>query len=140
MSLAAFLPSVFAIIEKIIPDKQAAAAAKLKVLELEQQGELAKLEAVKALNIAQTEINKAEATNPNLFVSGWRPAIGWVSVSGVGYSFVLRPLLSWIAPLVGLDIPPPLDTAELFTLLMGMLGLGGLRTYERLNGVIPKGK
>lgn len=83
----------------------------------------------------QMNTNTAEASNPSLFVAGWRPFVGWVC--GMGFAVtVLGPLLSWLAELFGKTVAfPPLDTQALMTLLMGMLGLGGMRTVEKMKGV-----
>lgn len=89
------------------------------------------------LDIAQTEVNKAEATNPSLFVAGWRPAIGWVCAAALGYQFMLYPLLSWFAVAVlGTDkAPPGLNMSELFPLIFGMLGIAGMRSFDKLKGI-----
>ena len=130
------------IVEKLIPDPQAQAQAKLKMLEMGQKGELAFLDADVKLALGQMEINKAEASSPSLFKGGWRPAVGWSCCFGLIYEFLARPLLPFFATLAGQEVPPlpPLDTATLMTLLMGMLGLGGMRSYERVSGNIPPGK
>ena len=86
----------------------------------------------------QLEINKVEAANPSLFVSGWRPFVGWVCGCGLVYSFVGQPLLSWYSSLHSMGIPPSLDMGTLLTTLGGLLGLGGLRTVEKINGVASK--
>ena len=76
----------------------------------------------------QAEINKVEAQNRSVFVSGWRPFIGWVCGLAFGFHYIVMPLL-----LAYTDIKPvEFDTNSLFTVLMGMLGLGGLRTYEKI--------
>lgn len=133
--IAALLPIIGSIIEKVIPDPQAAADAKLKALDLAQRGELAQLEADTKMALAQIDVNKAEATT-DLFRGGWRPATGWVCVLGLAYSFLLRPLLPWVAAVAGFTVPPlpPLDGDTLMVLLTGMLGLGGFRTFERIKG------
>jgi len=89
-----------------------------------------------ALKQGQLEINKAEAQNPNWFVAGWRPAIGWTGALALSYQFVVQPLLTWGAHLYGINVAPPnLDTGMLFNLILAMLGLGGFRTFEKLKGV-----
>lgn len=90
----------------------------------------------------QVEINKIEAANSNLFVSGWRPAVGWVGVAAMAYQFVLYPFLvwgwhamqaaGWIS--IGLTEPPMLDTDSLWVILSGILGLGVFRTTEKIKG------
>lgn len=131
-AIAAMLPGL---LDKIIPDPSAAAEAKLKALELAQKGELATLDADMRLMLAQADINKAEAST-DLFRGGWRPACGWVCAAGLAYTFLIRPVLPWVASLAGAEVRamPEIDTDTLMVLLTGMLGLGGLRTVERLKG------
>lgn len=131
-ALVSMLPGI---LDKIIPDPAAAADAKLKALELAQRGELATLDADLRLMLAQADINKAEAST-DLFRGGWRPACGWVCAAGLAYTFLLRPVLPWLASLAGADVQamPEIDTDTLMVLLTGMLGLGGLRTVERIRG------
>jgi len=133
--IAALLPLVGTILDKIIPDPQAAAAAKLEALRLAQTGELAVLDAETKLAIGQLEVNKAEAST-DIFRGGWRPACGWVCAAGLGYTFLLRPLLPWLVQVAGWNVPtlPAIDSEALMALLFGMLGLGGLRTFERVKG------
>lgn len=131
-ALVSMLPGI---LDKIIPDPAAAADAKLKALELAQRGELATLDADLRLMLAQADINKAEAST-DLFRGGWRPACGWVCAAGLAYTFLLRPVLPWLASLAGAEVQamPEIDTDTLMVLLTGMLGLGGLRTVERIRG------
>jgi hypothetical protein len=115
------------LIDKLIPDPAARDAARLELLKLQQSGELAAM-------LAQTEINKVEAANPSVFVSGWRPAIGWVCALAMAYQYLIRPFLVAFYPTLAF---PGLDD-NLWQLLAGMLGLGGLRTFEKLNGVAAR--
>ena len=79
----------------------------------------------------QAEINKVESRHRTVFVAGWRPFIGWVCGFALAYNFVLRDLLIWF---VGPEqVPPALQMEHLMTVLVGMLGLGGMRTFEKLN-------
>ncbi len=131
----ALLPLLGTIFDKIIPDPQAAADAKLKVLELAQRGELAVMDAEVKLALGQMAINQAEA-GTDLFRGGWRPATGWACVAGLVYQFLVQPLLPWIVAVCGGSVPPlpAIDNDTLMVLLTGMLGLGGLRTFERVKG------
>ncbi len=83
----------------------------------------------------QVEVNKAEAENPNLFVSGWRPFVGWVCGVGIAWTFVLQPVADWIlsiyAPKV---VTPVLDSSQLMSLLLGLLGMGAMRSFDKLKG------
>lgn len=96
-----------------------------------------------AIDLAQTEVNKAEASNQSLFVAGWRPAIGWVGAAAMAYQFLLYPLLVWawvwlqaeqIVP-KEVNPPPMLDTEALWVILSGMLGIAGMRSFEKTRGV-----
>lgn len=116
------------IIDRLWPNPTERDAAKLELLKLQQNGDL-------AVVVGQMEINKVEAANSSLFVAGWRPAVGWVCVAGLSYTFVAQPLLAWASSIWFMQVPPVLDMGTLITLLGGMLGLGGLRTYEKTQGV-----
>ena len=78
----------------------------------------------------QTKINEIEAGHRTVFVAGWRPFIGWVCGVALAYNFVIRDLFIWA--LKPENIPPALQMEHLMTVLLGMLGLGGLRTYEKI--------
>ncbi|WP_208507954.1 3TM-type holin [Variovorax paradoxus] len=134
-ALIAALPFVGELLDKILPDKTAADAAKVKLVELAQQGELAKLQADTALATAQTEINKVEAASTRLFVAGWRPFVGWICGLAVAFKFIGGPLLFMVAQALGHPVDlPKIETEELWPLLLGMLGLGGMRSYEKVKG------
>lgn len=120
------------IVDKIFPNKDDANKAKLALMELQQKGELAELNADLQTRLEQMKVNTEEAKNASMFVSGWRPAAGWVCVTGLFYSIFLRPIMSWISTLASLNaVPPVIDTVILMELLFGMLGLGAYRTYEK---------
>lgn len=125
------------IIERLWPDPAQRDAAKLELFKLQQSGELAQLAAQTELAKGQLEVNKAEAASGNAYASSWRPTVGYVCVAGLFYTFLLQPLLPWTAALFGAHVPPlpPLDTNVLMTLLLGMLGIGGMRTAEKVKGV-----
>ncbi|MBV1888705.1 MAG: holin family protein [Proteobacteria bacterium] len=135
MSLTALIGPVTSIIDKLIPDKEAADKAKIKLLELEQQGSLGELQIIADLSKAQAEINKQEAAHKSLFVAGWRPFIGWVCGAGVAWQFVFMPLLAFFLPVYGISEElPAIPTESLFELILAMLGMGGLRTFEKIKG------
>lgn len=120
------------VIDKIFPNKDDAIKAKIALMELQQKGELAELNADLQTRLEQMKVNTEEAKNSSMFVAGWRPAAGWVCVIGLFYSVFLRPIFSWIATLASLNaVPPIIDTVILMELLFGMLGLGAYRTYEK---------
>ena len=80
----------------------------------------------------QTKINAVEAQHRTLFVAGWRPFIGWICGVALAYNFVIRDLFIWVTKTT--EAPPALQMDHLMTVLLGMLGLGGLRTYEKIKG------
>jgi len=133
----ALIPIVGTLLEKFIPDPQQAADAKLKMLDMAQKGELAQLDADMKLALGQLEVNKIEA-GTDIFRGGWRPATGWVCVMGLLYQFLVVPLLPWVATVAGATVPPlpAIDNGTLMTLLAGMLGLGTLRTVEKVKGTV----
>lgn len=90
-----------------------------------------------AIAIAQIEVNKVEAASNSIFKSGWRPFIGWVCGTAFAYHFVFQPLLVFILTYAGHPVPelPEFDMASLMTVLGGLLGLGGLRTFEKYKGI-----
>ncbi len=125
------------LVDKIFPDPVAWDAAKLELLKMQQSGELAQLAADTDLAKGQLAINQVEASNENIFVSGWRPAIGWVCGTAFAYHFVLQPLLAFLMAAAGHPVTLPVfQMGELSTVLMGMLGLGGLRTIEKVKGAV----
>ena len=94
------------------------------------------VDAANQVMLAQTEINKAEASHASIFVAGWRPFIGWVCGVGIAWSMVAQPVVQWaiIAWGDGSDLPV-IDTSYLMELVTAMLGMSGLRTFEKMKGV-----
>ena len=120
--LEALIGPVSGLLDKFIEDKDQknALAHEISTMAERHAQELAQ---------GQLEVNKVEAAHKSLFVAGWRPAIGWICGLALMYSTILAPILGiWFTV-------PPVDSSLLTTVLMGMLGLGGLRTIEKTKGV-----
>lgn len=122
---------LFELIDSLFTSEAERQNAKVRLIELQQKGQL-----------AQLAVNAVEAKHENIFVSGWRPFIGWVCGFAFVYNFILQPLFTFAALIAttvwGLEFPfsqlPDLDMATLLTVLGGILGLGTLRTYEKRTG------
>jgi len=113
------------VINKIWPDKSEVEKQQLAAAVMVVQGQL--------------DINKVEAASPSVFVSGWRPFIGWVCGTGCAWNWVGLPVASFILTVIGKPITlSPADLTEMMPLLLGMLGLGALRTVEKINNVAAK--
>lgn len=135
MGILDFIPLIGNVLDRVIPDPEKSAEAKLKMMQLVQNGELEALHADVQLATGQMDINKVEAANSNLFVSGWRPAIGWICAGAMAFKFMGGPAASVISQWMGHPIVlPTFDFTEMSTILLGMLGLGTLRTYEKVKG------
>ena len=125
MILDKLIQPVAGILDKFVADKD---------LKVKLQHELET--AIHSANLAQLEVNKAEAAHKSVFVAGWRPFVGWVCGVALAYHFILAPLLQFSFALAGMEQElPEFDFSQLSTVLMGMLGLGGLRTFEKMKGV-----
>jgi hypothetical protein len=127
-------------IEKIWPDANKRAEELRKLEEMRQAGNLAELNAYVQLMIGQIEINKIEAQHPNIFVSGWRPFVGWVCAFAIAWSTIFHPLLIWVwafAEMAGKP-PPVLETSALVALVSSMLGVGTMRSHDKKHGVDTK--
>jgi hypothetical protein len=130
--LPTLLPALTEVLDRVVPDQAAAAKAKLEM-------EAKLLEAATAQASQQAEINKTEAAHSSIFVAGWRPYIGWVCGMAIAWAFLVAPMLSWLLPVLGVvAVVPPLQTEFLLELVFAMLGLGGLRTFEKLKGVASR--
>lgn len=119
---------LFRLIDELFTSDEEREAAKLRVLELESAGKL-----------AQIGVNTQEAKHSSLFVAGWRPFIGWVCGLSFTWTFLLYPILQFAVLAFGVPIDlsllPVMDLSEMMPVLLGMLGLGAMRSYERRNGV-----
>jgi hypothetical protein len=117
------------VINKLWPDPVKQAEEQRKLQELAQKGDLAQLNAEIQLLIAQIDLNKVEAAHKSIFVAGWRPFIGWVCGLGLMYNVIAAPFLSiWLTV-------PEVQTELLYPVLLGMLGLGGMRSFEKVKRV-----
>ena len=128
--LNSLIGPVTGILDKVIEDKDQKAKLAHEIATMSDT------HAQQAL-LAQLEINKAEAASGSLFKGGWRPAVGWICAIAFGYHFVLQPLIIFVVTIIGVDIPdlPEFDMSTLLTTLGGLLGIGGLRTYEKQKGL-----
>lgn len=109
-------------------------AAKLAELAAKYQSDI--LSADVAAQQAQTDVDKVEAANGSVFVAGWRPFIGWVCGASFAVNFAVGPIGTWIAALANHPVAfPVLNMSDMLPVLLGMLGLGGMRSWEKVNGV-----
>lgn len=126
--IGALAGPLMGLIDDLFTSDEERAEARIKLLEMEQNGEL-----------AQIAVNMKEADSEHLFVSGWRPAVGWTCTAAFAYAFVLQPFAAFIALAAGMDPAllaalPDLDIGSMMPVLLGMLGLGAMRTYEKKSG------
>jgi hypothetical protein len=129
LNLGSLVGPVTGLLDKFIEDKDVKNKLAHEVATMSERHaqELAK---------GQMEINKTEAAHKSLFVAGWRPAVGWTCCLGMASNFLLIPIANFVLALTGSAIVVPLlDTGEMMPVLMGMLGLGAMRTYEKKQGV-----
>lgn len=124
------LPNILAIVDKSLPDKAQAELAKQRI-------EFELLAAVNEVNKSQAETNKVEAAHRSIWVAGWRPAIGWVAALGVFWAFIGQPLSAWAATVYGIPFAllPEFPMDQVMELVLAMLGMAGLRTFEKMKGV-----
>ena len=127
--LSSLLPVATKIIDRVVPDKNAAQKAKISM-----EKELTT--AFNKANLAQIETNKIQAAHPSIFVSGARPAIMWICAFGLGWQFVFQPVAVWVLALSGTGVALPIiETEGLMSLTLALLGLGGMRSFEKSKGV-----
>lgn len=143
MSFLAFIPLIGQVLDRVLPDPKAASEAKMRVLEMANETDQKELDGTIQLALGQLKINEAEAASPNLFVSGWRPFIGWVCGVALFCYYVPYTLVATILWAVEvwntgfLQPRPDLGIADLIGLVMTLLGMATLRTKERLEGKVP---
>lgn len=128
--LSALISPITGLLDKFVPDadERARLAHEIATMAERQAHELA---------LAQIGVNKAEAASSSIFKGGWRPFIGWTCGAAFAYHFVLQPLAVFVLVSLGEPVPdlPKFEMDALMTVLFGMLGLGGLRTFEKFKGV-----
>ena len=131
--LGAILDIGSKILDRVLPDPTERAKAQLELLKLEQSGDL-------AVMTAQTDINKVEASNSSIFVSGWRPFVGWVCGIALLYAAILEPFSRFVAQVIFKYAGefPHIDTELTLQILLGLLGLAGMRSWEKKEGVASK--
>ena len=129
-AIAAGATLVDTVVKRIWPDATEVEKDKLAQLSLQLQAEWAN-------QLAQIEVNKIEAASSSLFVAGWRPMVGWVCGAGLAYAAILEPIARFIATVVCayVGVFPVIDTGITLQILMALLGLGGMRTFEKFKGV-----
>lgn len=118
-----------AILDRFGPeDKGEKLKAEQEFLKMAADGELKQV-------IAQLQINAQEAAHPSIFVAGWRPFFGWAGGLGFVYATIIQPLLAWYSEIHKIPVPPTLNMDLLWVVITGMLGIGGLRTFEKTKQV-----
>jgi hypothetical protein len=115
-------------LDRWFPDPQKKAEAEQQFMLMMQEQDFRKV-------LAQLEVNAREAASPHLFVAGWRPFVGWCCGLGFLWATIGHPVVAWLAVTKGWPAPPAIDTEVLLYVLGGMLGLGGLRSFEKTKGV-----
>lgn len=124
--LAALIPLIGDVLDRVLPDDKAKDEAKLQMLKMAQEGRISELNAIRDVDVAQAQINASEATT-DVFRGGWRPFIGWISGFALAYQYIAYPILHGFYPQLS-----QLDAESLMWLVTGMLGLGAYRTFEKV--------
>ena len=130
MVIQSLIAPVTGLLDKFIEDKDQKAALAHEIATMSQKH-------AQELSLAQIDVNKAEAQSGSLFKGGWRPAVGWVCAIAFLYHFLLKDIIIFVCAFAGVEVPdlPDFDMSTLLTVLGGMLGIGGLRTYEKQKGL-----
>jgi len=128
--IPALITAASSLLDKWVPDadERAKLAHELATMAERHAHELAQ---------GQLKVNEAEAAHRSIWVAGWRPAVGWTCAAALAWHFIGAPIVVFFVTLFGVTLPtlPAFDMDALLTVLLGMLGLGGLRTYEKIKGV-----
>jgi hypothetical protein len=124
-------------VDKLFTSDEERLAQKVELDKAEKAYKIRELELSTSLIQGQIDINKVEASSTEIFVAGWRPFVGWVCGFALAYTFIVEPILRFIAQVVFgyTGLFPVIETSDLNSILLGMLGLGGLRTFEKVKGV-----
>ncbi len=128
--LSSLIEPVSNLLDKAIPDQDLKRKLSHEIATMSEKH-------AQELALAQIKVNAAEAASGSLFKGGWRPCVGWLCAIAFGYHFVFQPVIIFVVALIGIEIPelPEFDMGTLLTVLGGMLGIGGLRTYEKQKGL-----
>jgi hypothetical protein len=127
--ITALSPVVSTLVDRLIPDAHERERARVEI-------EAKLIDAANAANLAQLEVNKTEASHRSIWVAGWRPGIGWTCAAGFAWAYVGHPVASWVLVLTGNTMElPAIQTDNLLELLLAMLGMAGLRTFDKLRGL-----
>jgi hypothetical protein len=116
------------LLDRFFPDAEKRREAEAEFLKMAAESEFKQV-------LAQLEINAREATHPSVWVAGWRPFFGWVGGCGFGYATIIQPMLAWYGSSKGWPAPPQLNQDLLWVVITGLLGIGGLRTFEKTQKV-----
>lgn len=135
MNFLALIPFLGDVLKRLLPDPTAQAEAQLKLATMVQSGELAALASDTELAKGQIAVNQIEAASTSLFVAGWRPFVGWICGFSLGFKYIGGPALAMFCQAIGYPVTlPDLGMTDMLPILLGMLGLGGMRTYEKVKG------
>lgn len=128
--LPAILPAVTDIVGRFLPEDKEARAKAEREITAALQDHLARVD------LAQLDVNKAEATSGNWFAQSWRPLIGYICAASLAWTYVVQPIASFVLAQTGHLVElPALDMSEMMPILLGMLGLAGYRSFEKARGV-----
>lgn len=126
------IKEIGATVRQVLPDPDAKREFDLRIAELADKADQRESE----LLVGQIETNKVEASSSNLFVAGWRPAIGWVGATALAWTWIVAPLVNWVATLAGAHVAAPALPADaIYPVILGMLGISASRTIEKMRGV-----